>query len=557
MYLGIDVGGTFTDGVLVSENKIIKTCKIPTSNNSILEAFEKLMDDKPFKRLEKIVISTTLMTNLILERKYDKTGLLLLPGPGISYQDYNFPFQFAIARGSIDFQGRIIEPVDEDEIIENVGQLIRAGCLNIGIISKFSSRNPALELEVEKIVKKQFPHLNIKLGHQVTGNLNFIRRAMGTGLFLATHNTFYNFILDIENSFKQRNINCPVYILKADGGIVPIKFVDKFAVDTILSGPAASCLGAKALLESDASAIVVDIGGTTTDLSLILNSIPLYASRGVRIEDIYTHVRSLAVYSIPIGGDTGIDIDGNNCLILTFQRAGLPACLGGEKPTLTDCLRVLDLTDIGDKDKAYSVLENISILLKKPVTEIANTALNMATDLIIKAIEKVFKIWQEEPAYRIWQLLNPLSIKPNTLICLGGPSGPMGRLLSEKMQIKNVHYPLCSVANAIGAALAIPTYEEKVRINTEKGEISSSWGYFVKMENLQKQKLFPKIAETKALEVFNLFLKENKVYAEPEIYQHEVFTMVRNWQTTGQIHEITLGIKPKILGFIENKECFG
>jgi len=558
MYLGIDVGGTFTDGVLIKDNYVVKACKLPTYNNallaSILETLDKLLENVTNDELKRIVVSTTLMTNLIAENKYEPTGLLLFPGPGINFNEYKFPFISGIVQGGVDFQGRVIEKIDEKEIVEKVGQLVNKGIVNLGIISKFSPRNPEIELKAEKIVKNHFPDLNLQTGYKISGHLNFIRRSMSTGLFLACQKTFEDFVTTLKDALAQRNITCPAFILKADGGIIPLQSAHSFAVDTILSGPAASCFGAKALLEDNSSAIVIDIGGTTTDLSLILDSKPLFASKGVKIKDIYTHVRALAVRSIPVGGDTGIQII-NEEIKLTFRRQGSPACLGGNQPTITDCLRALNLTSLGDKDKAIDSLKPLAESLNNSVKDVAEDTLNLVVSLIEEAVLKMLEVWQEEPAYRIWQLLNPNNIKPEVLITLGGPGGPLGLLLSQKLKLKPVHFPLCSVANAIGAALALPTYEGLVRVNTENKEVSTSWGDFSRIEQFTAQKISQEKAASLALKMFNSYLEKKDVKKAPKIYQHEVFNMVRGWSTTGQIHEIKIGIPPQILGLIENKEC--
>lgn len=557
MYLGIDVGGTYTDGVLISDNNVLEKCKIHTKKDdllkSVVETLDTLLKNNSKEQLKRVVVSTTLMTNLILENKYEPTGLLYLSGSGININELKLPFVYRITTGNVDFQGRIVEDIDEEDIKVKIKELIEESNIkNLGIISKFSSRNPELEIKTMNLIKKYYPNLNVLSSHSVSGQLNFIRRAMNTGLTLACQKTFNNFIASLKNAFETRKITCPVFILKADGGVVPLKSANEYAVDTILSGPAASSFGAKALLENDSTAVVIDIGGTTTDLSLILNSVPLFASKGVKIKDIYTHVRSLAVNSLPIGGDTSIKID-NGEVALTYTKEGLPACLGGKVATITDCLRILDLTNLGDKDKSLDAIKELANILGISSEEFANRTLKLVTSLIQNGIEEMYLSWQEEPQYRIWQLLDEKNIKPDKLMTIGGPSKPLGDLLAKNMNLKNIYYPLCSVANAIGAALALPNYEEYIRINTEKNELSTSWGSFKEIHVASK--ISEDEAKSIAVKSFKEYLKEYDLDNEPEIYQYEVFNMVRNWRTQGQIHEIKLGIPPQIIGTVANKEA--
>lgn len=547
MYLGIDVGGTYTDGVIIDNHKVLTSCKVPTQKEelltTILESLDTLLKDTTDNNIQRIVVSTTLMTNLILENKYEPTGLILIPGSGINMKEFKLPFISREIKGSIDFQGRLVENIDRKEVLEQAAQLIEKEKIkNIGVISKFSSRNPELELQTVKIIKEKFPQVQVKAAHEISGHLNFVRRAMNTALFLACNNVFQNFIKALQESLDARGIYCPVFILKADGGVVPIKNAYKYSVDTILSGPAASCFGAKTFLNEEDSAVVVDIGGTTTDLSLILDGVPLYASQGAKIKNIFTHVRALSVTSLPIGGDTGI-IKKDDEITLTFKKEGLPACLGGTSPTVTDCLRVLDLTDLGDKEKA---LKSLSTLNEEPL-KVAREALDYVVNLINQGVDEMFLSWQKEPRYRIWQLLNPSNIKPQYLVALGGPSKSLVNLLSKRMGLTPIYHPFSKIANAIGACLALPNFEESIRINTEKNEISTTWGYFSNKEKL-KNKISKKTAIDISQKIFNQYLKNNAIEMEPKIYQYEVFNMVRNWKTTGQIHEIKIGIPPQIMG---------
>ncbi|SMB95086.1 Hydantoinase/oxoprolinase N-terminal region [Desulfonispora thiosulfatigenes DSM 11270] len=552
MYIGIDVGGTFTDGVLIENNRVLKDFKVNTNKDNLLESItqtlDKLLDDVNKDNVQRIVVSTTLMTNLILENKYDPTGLLFLAGSSINISELTIPFAYKIASGNIDFQGRILEDIDENEIIRCVKELIKEKyIINLGIISKFSTRNPDLELKAKKIIKEHFPKLNILSSHEVSGQLNFKRRAMNLGLTLASGELFTTFTTSLQEALKLRNLKCPGYILKADGGVVPINSAHKFAVDTIFSGPAASCFGAKALLGEDSTAVVIDIGGTTTDLSLVLDAIPLYASKGAKINNIYTHVRSLAVNSLPIGGDTSIILKGNE-VSLSFKKEGIPACLGGNNPTVTDCLRVLNLSDFGDKDKAESSLDKLAKEVNLTSAQLAQKAMDLVVSLIQDGIELMYISWQNEPRYRIWQLLHTNNNRLNNIIALGGPSAPIGKLISRRMRLNNIYYPVCNVANAIGAALALPNYEENIRINTTKKEISTSWGYFSKQN--MPQRLSKEDAINLSKQIFREYLSEFNIKESPEIYQYEVFNMIRNMHTSGQIHEIKIGITPQIIGNI-------
>ena len=150
----------------------------------------------------------------------------------------------------------------------------------VAIVGKFSQRNNAHELGVEKIFGEVCPGLDMAVGHRVSGRLNFPRRAATTILTLATKDRFRDFAGEMEQSLRQRNIKAPIFLLKADGGTLLLERSIETPVETIFSGPAASTMGVVALAPKGHTAVVVDIGGTTTDLALILNGRPLLSKPG-------------------------------------------------------------------------------------------------------------------------------------------------------------------------------------------------------------------------------------------------------------------------------------
>ena len=154
------------------------------------------------------------------------------------------------------------------------------------------------------ILNNNFPELKIEKGIDLTGNLNFIRRSISSCLKMASTDIFNNFLDTLQKVFEGTE---KIYILKSDGGIVPLEVSRNYSVETIFSGPAASAFGALALMKSIDSTLVIDIGGTTSDYSLILNHEPLFSSKGIKINNFYTTARGLSVFSLPLGGDTKIE----------------------------------------------------------------------------------------------------------------------------------------------------------------------------------------------------------------------------------------------------------
>ncbi len=543
MILGIDVGGTYSDGVLISKNKIVKEIKVKTNSEDLIESITQIKTklDIKEKDLEKVIVSTTLMTNFIVEEKYEKVGLLLVPGPGMKYSEEIFPFPYKIVRGGVDFQGRIIENFDEKEVLQKVNDFNRDGIDKISINCKFSPRNPLLENNIYKLIKKKYPNIKLEKGIDLTGNLNFIRRSVSSGLKIASVDIFDNFLKSLQAVFP---VAKNIYILKSDGGAIPIEQGKENSIETIFSGPAASVFGAYSLMRDIDSALVIDIGGTTSDYSLILNNEPLFASKGIKINNFYTTARGLSVYSLPLGGDTKIKFHSEG-FIFTKNKT-IPAMNGGKDLTISDCLCFLDEIDIGDKKLASASLQREGEKLNLSPRDLSLKILNQAGRIISDSLDEVIAYWEREPKYKVWQIENQMKIHPEILFLIGGPAKGLSKYIQNSINIPVVVDERAMTANALGAALAKNSFSSYVRINTSEGNSNSGWGFYEDKDF--KKRIHPDEAAEYALEITRKHLQDNGVYEEPIIFQHEIFSIVRSSYTSGQIHEIQIGLKPGIQG---------
>ena len=226
MNVGVDVGGTFTDAVLLEDNKVRATAKVPTKKDlleSVLEAFDIVLKGVNTKELERIVFSTTMITNLIAERKYDNVAILLIPGPGLAHETYYFGTAVHILSGAIDYRGREIAPLNDREIESILADLSRLGYHRVCVVGKFSPRNTTHEKRVAEIIKKKYPDWKIDLGSLIGGQLNFPRRVTTTYLTSATREPYQHFINSVRQALAVRKIDADVFILKADGGTMPLE----------------------------------------------------------------------------------------------------------------------------------------------------------------------------------------------------------------------------------------------------------------------------------------------------------------------------------------------
>ena len=160
---------------------------------------------------------------------------------------------------------------------------------------------------------------------------------------------------DVRKFIAKIGPNIPVYILKADGGTILIDESLDCPVQTIHSGPAAGIMGVLATAQIKEDAVALDIGGTTTDISIFADGVPLLEPSGVSINGRKTLIRGLYTKSIGVGGDSVVKVENGNILIGP-QREGPAAALGGPFPTPTDAMIVQGIVDFGDKQKAESAI---------------------------------------------------------------------------------------------------------------------------------------------------------------------------------------------------------
>ncbi|AKB54799.1 MULTISPECIES: hydantoinase/oxoprolinase family protein [Methanosarcina] len=556
MLIGIDVGGTTTDAVLIQNGEVYSTAKVSTEHgnllNSLLEALDAVSKDVPPEQLERVVFSTTVITNLIAEGKTDRVALVLIPGPGVNPASYTFPDSFYL-KGAMDYRGREIDPLDEAEVRRTVGLVRESGFSRAAIISKFGQRNPSHELRVEEIFREDYPDCKLELGHKVSGKLNFPRRIATAMLASATRERYQEFVEKIKKALEERNIRAPVYILKADGGTLPVEKSIEFPVETIFSGPAASTIGALALTPEGQTSVVVDIGGTTTDLALILSGKPLFASKGAKLGGFLTHVRAFAVRSIAAGGDSVVRVKdrnpGTKQITIGPDRAGPAYCMGGKETTPTDALKFLGLIEVGNPERASEAIKATASELGKSDTETASLIVDKVSRMIADAVNEMFFEWKQEPAYRVWEVLQEKKTRPENVVGIGGGAKGLIAEIAKKLNANPVIPEHAEVGNAIGAAVARPTItlnlhidtEQKVYSVAEEGEIVSL--NTTKFKNLNKISLDE--AETLAAKLLNERAEDFGIseYAdEAEIVNSEVFNVVNGWYTTGRLFDVNMQI---------------
>ena len=552
MLIGIDVGGTFTDGVLLDGKAIAATVKYPTDNDdlktTLLNVLDRLLAGIDNQDIDRVVLSTTLVTNMLATDSVARTALLLLPGPGLPLDIYRLFADTYFLKGSIDFRGRKVEAMDRKEVEAAVADIHSQGINKIAIVGKFSNRNSELEKAVRKIVLDKFPSMEVAIGSETAGQLNYLRRIVTTYYSIMTKEAWDGFVREIETALLQRGITAVVDVLKADGGTMPLHLSQSKPCETVFSGPAASTMGAVALVMNPRNSVIVDIGGTTSDISLLIEGQPLYASKGASIKGHYTHINAFSVCSLALGGDSPVTIN-QDVVSVGSRRKGSAACLGGELPTVIDAFNHKHRLGIGNEAQSTAkltwIVQNTGLDIETLCTEVENIVINRLQE----AIQNMFQEWENEPAYRVWEVVHGRKFNVQEIIGIGAATGAIIPVLARKMGVDCIIPEYASVANALGACVARPTLALKVHIDTENGyfvlDQEGISGPIAAGRNMQMQDA-QDLARQHLIEMAKV--RGMTEYAdEAEFYLQEQFNVIRGWSTAGKIFDIGVQISPGLI----------
>jgi N-methylhydantoinase A/oxoprolinase/acetone carboxylase beta subunit len=230
MLLGIDVGGTHTDAVLIDEHKgIISKFKVKTDKNNLLDtvitALREVTSGFDVKKIANVNLSTTLSTNAIVENRLEKTALFISSGPGINPANFCIGKNTYIIGGSIDHRGNEIAALDTDSLSKALAECRKEGIKVFAAATKFSTRNNSHENEISEVIKNDSDYTT--MGHELSSQLSFPRRAATAYYNSAVWRIYNSFIDAIMGGLKNIGIEAPVNILKADGGTMPLLFQEK------------------------------------------------------------------------------------------------------------------------------------------------------------------------------------------------------------------------------------------------------------------------------------------------------------------------------------------
>ena len=570
MLLGLDVGGTFTDAVIIDGHRVVATAKRRTTKDNLMngigEALDAVLEGYDTSNIEQVTLSTTVVTNTIVEEKEQVVDLYVVTGPGRNVDDI-FPVKPIYLQGYTDHRGIVVErtPADAVRGIANMVQT-RSGTDLAAVSAKFGVRNPQEELSITEELKNTY--LTISNGSLLSGSLNFPRRTISAYFNSAVKPVFTAFKKNVEDALSARNIVAPLHILKADGGSLPVEHMVSRPVETAFTGPAATVLGLSALgVIGNQHTVALDIGGTTTDISLWKHGRPLMTKNGVSIREYPSAVRSFAVTSVGIGGESVVRLKNGN-LTVGPERVGPSVALGGVEPTLGDALIVLGHANYGDFNLASRALQDLAdaiqatlqsnnvntlnnqLTLIKTSSDVARLILQNALETIQRGVDEVITVENKRPIYVVADIVNPDIFVPEHIVVVGGTAPSLGASIGEYMDLPITIPENAAVANAIGAALALSTIELTVHVDTKRRLlVIPELG--IKQQNCtlkRAEQVVERAKEALSEEALRLGLDTAQ---EIEVISIEDFPVVEGWQSMERLITVKVQLAAGVKHYVE------
>ncbi|MDR0415822.1 MAG: hydantoinase/oxoprolinase family protein [Propionibacteriaceae bacterium] len=441
MRIGIDVGGTNTDAVLLDGNKVLAGVKQPTSPDvtaGIVSALTLLKEQYRFAPAEvsAVMIGTTHFINALIEaRRLAPTAALRLGLPATASLPplVGWPPSLVaalkartyLAHGGHEFDGRHIAELDRDEIKAQAADMAAHGIRSVAISSVFSPINTEFEKAAAEILTEELgDSVAISLSHEI-GRIGLLERENATIINAALRELAQQITDALIGAVRDQGITAPVYLSQNDGTLMDIDYTRQYPVATFASGPTNSMRGAAAL-SGVGTCAVIDLGGTTSDIGVLNNGFPREATGEVSVAGVRTNFRMPDVLSIGIGGGSHVEAGGLAVgpTSVGYQLTERALVFGGGEFTATDAAVALGYADIGDASLVATLSRSE-----------AKAALETVAKAITAAVERM-----------------RISADPLPVVAVGGGSILLPDVLPD---LGEVHRPEhFAVANAIGAAIA-------------------------------------------------------------------------------------------------------
>jgi N-methylhydantoinase A/oxoprolinase/acetone carboxylase beta subunit len=441
MRIGVDVGGTNTDAVLMDGDRVLAEVKRSTSpdvTTGILEGLRSLLDQSGVApgAIQAVMIGTTHFTNAVVEgrRLLEVASVRLgLPATEALPPLIDWPDRLRravgghvyLCHGGHEFDGREIAPLDRGELRRAAEDIAAKGLRAVAVSAVFSPINEELEQQAAEILRETLPDVSISLSAQI-GRLGLLERENATIINASLADLAAHIADAFRAALRESGIEAPVYLSQNDGTLMTVEYAERYPVATFASGPTNSMRGA-ALLSGLTDCAVVDIGGTTSDIGMLIQGFPREAKATVEIGGVRTNFRMPDVLPMGIGGGSLVvgDTDptvGPESVGYELVRRGL--VFGGDTLTATDIAVAGGRAEIGDLAKVSGLSRSmVAATLRSIETRIAEAVDRMKT-----------------------------ASDPIPVVVVGGGSILLGDELPGAERLVRPEHS--AVANAIGAAIA-------------------------------------------------------------------------------------------------------
>jgi N-methylhydantoinase A/oxoprolinase/acetone carboxylase beta subunit len=372
--IGIDVGGTNTDAVIVVGGRVVRSVKSPTTpdvTSGIVAAIRKLgSESDSIADADAVMVGTTHFVNAVVQRRHlsqvaaVRIGLPATRGvPPFS----DWPGELAglvrggawMVEGGHDYDGRRFMPLNPREVIEAAREIRARGLRYIAVSAMFSPLDPSDETRVADILRDEIPGAEVVCSHSV-GGIGLLERENAAILNASLMELAETTVRSFERAKAEIGISAPLYITQNDGTVAEAARAAAFPVFSFASGPTNSMRGA-AYLSKLQDALVVDIGGTSSDFGFLRAGFPREANTAVKIGDVRTLFRMPDLISIGLGGGSLVDPDRMTVgpASVGYRLTEEALVFGGSQLTATDIGVAAGLLDIGDKSRVAHLQANL------------------------------------------------------------------------------------------------------------------------------------------------------------------------------------------------------
>jgi N-methylhydantoinase A len=484
--IGIDVGGTFTDFVVLDPSQRLSHGKVPSTprdeSEGVLAAVQQVSQREKrelrdlLRQTDLIILGTTVVTNAMLELKGSNTGMITTKGfrdvieLRCNYKESLFdlklppPYPIVLRRKRlgvaerVDYTGKVIVPLDEDEARQAVRMLKTLGVESIAVCFLFSYMNPAHELRLRQIIREEHPEATVSLSHEILPQVREFERFSTTivNAYVSPH--LKKYLTHLTRIFTERGFSGELLVMQSNGGMMHADFAAERGVELALSGPSGGVVAAAHLgkLTGDKDLITMDMGGTSYDVCVIKDGVPELSS-SYWLNRYRIGLPMIDIHTIGAGGGSVAWVDKGGGLRVGPRSAGAepgPACygLGGVEPTVTDADVVLGYIDpnyfLGGKIKLNAELA------REAIEEKVAKPLGIS---LVEAASGIFRIVNNNMnnAIRYVSVMRGKDPRDFALVAFGGAGPVHAGAQIKDLKIRTILVPKTApMFSALGAVLS-------------------------------------------------------------------------------------------------------